>query len=228
MDDTTDIERHLSRRDPDLGRAIAIVRASKGEPLRPPPSKDNAFQSLVRAVIYQRTSEASGATVFAKLEQIAGGRLKPTNVLALTAANIRNAGMSASKAAYVANVARWFDENPATAKRLRSMTDERVIEALTSIPGIGLWSVNVLLVFNFGRLDVAPSPDVVIRGIGAIIYGLRSLPSVEFMEQKFERWRPYRSIATMYFYQAGKLRLTKADVRRGRTKIDEAGTRSGT
>jgi 3-methyladenine DNA glycosylase/8-oxoguanine DNA glycosylase len=83
-------------------------------------------------------------------------------------------------------------------------------------------------VFNFGRLDVAPSPDAVIRGIASIIYGLKSLPTVEFVEKKIERWRPYRSIATMYLYQTGKLKLTKADIRRGRTTVDEAALRSGT
>jgi DNA-3-methyladenine glycosylase II len=228
MDDTVDIERYLSKRDRDLGRAITIVRASRGAPLRPPKSKDNAFQSLVRAVIYQRTSESSGATVYAQLEKITGGKLKPSNVLALTVPKIQKAGMSVTKAAYVCNVARWFDANSATAKKLRSMPDEQVIEALTAIPGIGLWSVNVLLVFNFGRLDVAPSPDAVIRGIASIIYGLKSLPTVEFVEKKIERWRPYRSIATMYLYQTGKLKLTKADIRRGRTTVDEAALRSGT
>jgi DNA-3-methyladenine glycosylase II len=228
MDDTVDIERYLSKRDRDLGRAITIVRASRGAPLRPPKSKDSAFQSLVRAVIYQRTSESSGATVYAQLEKITGGKLKPSNLLALTIPKIQKAGMSVTKAAYVCNVARWFDANSATAKKLRSMPDEQVIEALTGIPGIGLWSVNVLLVFNFGRLDVAPSPDAVIRGIASIIYGLKSLPTVEFVEKKIERWRPYRSIATMYLYQTGKLKLTKADIRWGRTTVDEAALRSGT
>ena len=66
MHETVDIERYLSKRDPDLGRAIEIVSAAKGAPLRPPPSKDNVFQSLVRAVIYQRTSEASGSTVYSQ------------------------------------------------------------------------------------------------------------------------------------------------------------------
>jgi 3-methyladenine DNA glycosylase/8-oxoguanine DNA glycosylase len=228
MSDTIDIERYLAKRDPDLGRAIGIVRASKGGPLRPPPSKDNAFQALVRAVIYQRTSESSGATVYAHLKKIAKGKLKPANVLSLTEPQIQKAGMSGSKAAYVLNVARWFDANPATAKKLRSMPDEKVIDELTTIQGIGLWSVNVLLVFNFGRLDVAPAPDAVIRGVASIIYGLRSLPSVEFVEKKIETWRPYRSIATMYLYQTGKLKLTKADIRRGRSAMDEAGLRSGT
>src|SRR3984957_2669298 len=77
MDDTGDIERYLSKKDPSLGRVIKIVRAARGELLRPLPSTDNPFQALVRAVIYQRGSEASGATVFSRLKGIAGGTLTP-------------------------------------------------------------------------------------------------------------------------------------------------------
>lgn len=228
MDDAIDIERYLSKKDPALGRAIRIVRAAKGEPLRPPPSKDNVFESLVRAVIYQRSSEVSGSTVYSRLEEIAGGKLAPAKVLSLSVDRIRKAGLSNAKAAYVRNLAEWFDDNPKMAKRLASMPDDEIVSSLTSIPGIGLWTVNVLLVFNLGRLDVAPSPDAVIRGIAQIVYDLKTQPSVEFVQKKIETWRPYRSIATMYLYQAGKLKLTPADIRRGRAGVGEGGIRSGT
>jgi 3-methyladenine DNA glycosylase/8-oxoguanine DNA glycosylase len=68
----------------------------------------------------------------------------------------------------------------------------------------------------------------VIRGIARIVYGLKSLPSVAFIKEKMETWRPYRSIATMYLYQAGKLKIAPADIRRGHGSIDEAAIRSGT
>ena len=136
--------------------------------------------------------------------------------------------MSTAKATYVRNLAEWFDGNPKIAKKLPSMPDDEVISSLTSISGIGLWTVNVLLVFNLGRLDVAPAPDAVIRGIARIVYGLKAQPSVEFFKEKMETWRPYRSIATMYLYQAGKLKITVADIRRGRATVDEDGIRSGT
>jgi DNA-3-methyladenine glycosylase II len=228
MDEAVDIERYLSRKDPDLGRAIKIVRAVKGQRLRPPPSTDNVFQALVRAVIYQRTSEASGSTVYDRLETVAGGRLKPAMLLALTVLQVQKAGLSKAKATYIRNLAEWFDANPKIARKLPSMETEEIISSLTSITGIGLWTVNVLLVFNLGRFDVAPVPDAVIRGIASIVYGLRSLPSVEFMERKIEKWRPFRSIATMYLYQAGKLKLTQADIRRGHARVDDGGIRSGT
>ena len=228
MGDAIDIERYLSKKDPHLGRTIKLVRAARGAPLRPPSSPDNVFQALVRAVIYQRSSEASGSTVYSRLQEIAGGNLAPTRMLSLSVGRIQKAGMSTAKATYVRNLAEWFDGNPKIAKKLPSMPDDEVISSLTSISGIGLWTVNVLLVFNLGRLDVAPAPDAVIRGIARIVYGLKAQPSVEFFKEKMETWRPYRSIATMYLYQAGKLKLTPADIRRGRAGADEAGIRSGT
>jgi DNA-3-methyladenine glycosylase II len=228
MDDTGDIERYLSKKDPSLGRVIKIVRAARGELLRPLPSTDNPFQALVRAVIYQRVSEASGATVFSRLKGIAGGTLTPAKILSLSVTRIQKAGLAQSKAMYILNLAKWFDANPKIAKKVPSMSDEQIISSLTSISGIGVWTVNVLLVFNLGRLDVAPSPDAVIRRIARIVYGLKGQPTVEFVKERIERWRPYRSIATMYLYQAGKLKVTTADIHRGRASIDEGGTRSGT
>jgi DNA-3-methyladenine glycosylase II len=228
MDETVDIEHYLSKRDFALGRAIKIVRAARGEPLRPPRSMDNPFQALVRAVIYQRVSEASGSTVFSHLEKIAGGKLTPAKILSITAGRIQKAGLAQSKAIYIVNLAKWFDVNAKIAKKLPAMSDDDVIDALTAIPGIGLWTVNVFLLFNLGRLDVAPTLDAAIRVIAKTVYGLKTPPSVEFVKEKMEAWRPYRSIATMYLYQAGKLKLTPADIRRGRARFDQGGIRSGT
>lgn len=229
MVDKTDIERYLSGKDPALGRVIRIVRSTKGgPPLRPPLSKDNVFQTLVRAIIYQRSSEASGSTVYARLEEIIGDKLAPAGMLSLTVDDIRKAGLAKSKATYILNLAEWFDANRKIAKRLASMPDDEVVASLKPIPGVGRWTVNVLLVFNLGRLDVAPAPDAVIRGIARIVYGLKTQPSVEFVQRKIEVWRPYRSIATMYLYQAGKLKLTPADIRCGRAGVDAGSIRSGT
>jgi DNA-3-methyladenine glycosylase II len=228
MNGTVDFERYLSKKDPHLGRVIKLVRASRGAPMRAPVSTDTPFQALVRAIIYQRVSASAGETVYSRLEEIAAGKLTPQRILALTAAKIQKAGLAKSKATYILNVAKWFDHDPTQAKRLPSMSDEDIIEALTAIGGIGLWTVNVLLVFNLERLDVAPAPDPIIRRVAQLVYGLRTVPSAAFVKRKIESWRPYRSIASMYLWQAAKLRLTAADIRRGRTRTDEAGLRSGT
>jgi DNA-3-methyladenine glycosylase II len=228
MNGAVDVETYLTNNDPKLGHLIALVRAHRGEPMRPPAPTGSPFEALVRAVVYQRISETAGATVYSKLEKIAGGKLTPKRVADLTTARIRTAGLALSKSTYIGNLATWFIENPKTAEQLPSMSDEEIIKALTNISGVGLWTVNVLLVFNLGRLDVAPAPDVIIRRVAQLIYGLETLPSVDFVKEKMEHWRPYRSIASMYFWQATKLRITAADIRRGRSKSDEAAQRSGT
>ena len=228
MNDAVDVETYLAKNDPKLGHLIAIVHAHRGEPMRPPAPTGSPFEALVRAVIYQRISETAGATVYCKLEKIAGGKLTPKRIADLTTARIRTAGLALSKSTYIGNLATWFIDNPTTADRLPSMSDEEIIETLTNISGVGLWTVNVLLVFHLGRLDVAPAPDVIIRRVAQLVYGLETVPSVKFMKEKMEHWRPYRSIASMYFWQATKLKITAADIRRGRSKFDEAAQRSGT
>jgi DNA-3-methyladenine glycosylase II len=228
MSSTVDIEAYLSRKDPKLGRAIKVVRAHRGEPMRPPASTETPFEALVRAVIYQRVSESAGATVYSRLEEVAGGKLTPKRMGTLTAARIQKAGLALSKATYIRNLTTWFAENPKTAKRIPSMSDEEIVEALTVVSGIGSWTVNVLLVFNLGRLDVAPAPDAIIRRIAQVIYDLEALPSADFVKEKMERWKPYRSIASMYLWQATKLKVTQADLRRGRSGSDDAALRSGT
>ena len=225
MNGEVDIESYLSKKDAKLGRVIKLVRARRGEPMRPRASTETSFQALVRAVIYQRVSESAGATVYSRLEEIAGGKLTPTRIGALTTARIRKAGLALSKSTYIQNLATWFDDNPKSAKRLPSMSNEEIVEALTAIPGIGLWTVNVLLVFNLGRLDVAPAPDPIIRRAVQLVYGMRSMPSAEVVTKKMQSWRPYRSIASMYLWQATKLKITQADLRPGRAKVDEAGLR---
>jgi DNA-3-methyladenine glycosylase II len=228
MNGTVDIETYLTKNDSKLGHLIAVVRAHRGEPMRPPAPTGSPFEALVRAVIYQRISESAGATVYSKLEKIAGDKVTPKRIAELTTARIQTAGLALSKSTYIGNLATWFIDNPKTADRLPSMSDEEIIEALTNISGVGLWTANVLLVFNLGRLDVAPAPDVIIRRVAQLVYGLETLPSVKFMKEKMEHWRPYRSIASMYFWQATKLKITAADIRRGRTRLDEAAQRSGT
>jgi DNA-3-methyladenine glycosylase II len=228
MTTRVDIEAYLAKKDPKLGRLIAIVRAYRGEPMRPPAPTGSPFEALVRAVIYQRVTESAGSTVYSRLEEIAGGKLKPECIAELTTSRIRKAGLAVSKSTYIGNLATWFIENPKTAERLPSMSDEEIIEALTNISGIGLWTVNVFLVFNLRRLDVAPASDAIIRRVAQVIYGLETLPSVDFVKERMEHWRPYRSIASMYLWQATKLKITAADIRRGRRKSDQAARRSRT
>src|SRR6201986_3883234 len=109
MSADVDIDAYLSRKDPRLGRVIGMVRAHRGKPMRLPVSTETTFQALVRAVIYQRVSEPAGATVYSRLEGVAGGKLTPRRIGALTTRQVRKAGLALSKATYIQNLATWFE-----------------------------------------------------------------------------------------------------------------------
>jgi DNA-3-methyladenine glycosylase II len=90
---------------------------------------------------------------------------------------------------------------PALAK-LRKMADDEIIERLTSVRGIGQWTVEMLLIFRLGRPDVLPVADLGVRRGFMLTYGKREMPKPGDVLQFGERWRPYRSVASWYMWRA--------------------------
>jgi DNA-3-methyladenine glycosylase II len=125
---------------------------------------------------------------------------------------LRAAGLSQAKANAVRSLAEWFEANRATARHLAELPDEAVVNALIGIPGIGRWTANVFLIFTLGRLDVVPADDLGIRRGVKLTYGLTSVPAAALVREKALQWRPYRSIASIYLWQAVKLKLTPQDL----------------
>ena len=210
-----DIEAWLTRADPALGRAIRFVVARLGR-LRLERSATPPFPALVRAVVYQQMADEAAAAIFEKLRRSVDGSLTSTKVLALSLEELRAAGLSAAKARYVRNLAAWFDTHRALARRLPSLTNDEIVATLTTIPGIGVWTANVFLIFDLGRPDVVPAVDLGMQRAMQLVYGLPSRPSPAQIRERAERWQPYRSLASRYLWQAVKLGITEADLARRR------------
>ena len=211
------IESVLAKADPALARAIEAVIARQG-PVKLAPSHTPPFEALVRAVVYQSLSGKVAAAIFTKLKQAIGNTITPVNILATSPASILDAGLSNAKARTIHNLATWFVSNEKQATALPQMADEDIFHTLTGIAGIGAWTVNVLLIFNFGRPDVLPVADIGIRRGVQLIYGLIEIASTRTVQEKAELWRPYRSIASMYVWQAMKLKLGPTDLEEGRNQ----------
>jgi DNA-3-methyladenine glycosylase II len=88
------------------------------------------------------------------------------------------------------------------------MSNDEVIKALTSIPGIGIWTANVFLIFNLRRPDVVPATDVGIRRGVQLAYGLTKIATPDLVHRRSVRWEPYRSIAFIYLWNAVKLKIS--------------------
>jgi 3-methyladenine DNA glycosylase/8-oxoguanine DNA glycosylase len=211
------IENRLAEVDPALGRVISAVMARIG-PQRVTRSRTSPFEALVRAVVYQSVSGKAAAAIFVRLSEVATRPLMPSKILALRPPVLMRAGLSSAKARTILELARWYTSNRKLAKALPMLPDNEVIELLTAIPGIGAWTVNVLLIFNLGRLDVMPAADSGIRRGVQLTDGLRVIATPKQVIERSEAWAPYRSIASIYLWQATKLKLAPNDLKQGKHK----------
>src|SRR3982751_2423692 len=97
---------------------------------------------------------------------------------------------------------------------LARTTDEKIIERLTKVRGIGRWTVEMLLLFDLGRLDVWPVADYGVQKGFAKTFGRRKLPTPKQLTKIGEKWRPYRSLAAWYFWRAlDKTEAAKPEVK---------------
>jgi DNA-3-methyladenine glycosylase II len=209
--------RHLRRADPEIGRLIG----AHGPP-RLAPSR-NHLQSLTRAIVYQQLSGKAAGTIYRRFLDLFGGRFPDAAAIAAMATpRLRGAGLSAAKAAYVRDLAARFASGAVDPRRFRRMSDDDLIELLTSIKGIGRWSVHMFLLFGLNRPDVLPVGDLGVRRGMQLRFGLGELPLPRDMEELAAPWRPYRSIASWYMW-----RVVEEHTARARGGQSPEGTQNG-
>jgi 3-methyladenine DNA glycosylase/8-oxoguanine DNA glycosylase len=206
-----DFEGELARVDPALGRVIAAVVGRIGQQ-RITPSRAAPFEALVRAIVYQSVSGKAAAVIFARLKQAISGTVDPARILAMSKDTIASVGLSKSKSRAILNLAEWFAANREAAEALPDLPDVEVLATLTAIAGIGAWTANVFLIFDMGRLDVMPAADLGIRRGVQLVYGLGDAATSKQVHEKALLWRPYRSIASIYLWNAVKLKIVPDDL----------------
>ncbi len=161
------------------------------------------FETLVKSIVYQQLSGKVAATIFARLRAAAGdGRLTPEAALKLAPQRMRTLGLSRQKIGYIRDIARHTLSGEADFATLPGMKDEAVIEALTGLRGVGVWTAHMFLIFALRRKDVLPVGDLGIRAAVKKAYGLESMPTPSEVEQVGEKWRPYRTIASWYLWRS--------------------------
>ena len=116
---------------------------------------------------------------------------------------MRSAGLSGQKLKYIRNVAQFATEHDLSYTHLDQFSDEEIIKHLTQIKGIGVWTVQMVLMFVFERPDVLPLGDLAVRQKMAIAYGVESTGKQLYADLEIvaEKWRPFRSMACKYFWR---------------------------
>ena len=191
--------RVLMRRDPRL--AVIIKRV--GRCCLPDSRAHDPFAGLVRVILAQQLSGKAAATIYGRVEALAGGRSQLTceRLRALDAMALRAAGVSRPKISYLYDLADRVGDGRLDLHALDGHADEEVIEAITAVKGLGRWSAEMFLMFRLNRSDIFPVGDLgIVKGMQRL-FGMKRRPAVSTMLRLAEPWRPYRSIAAWYLWR---------------------------
>jgi DNA-3-methyladenine glycosylase II len=167
----------------------------------------NRYHSLARAIVAQQISTSAARSIWKRLEALTAPEpLTADAVMTLPDDALRGAGLSPQKLRYFRDLAIRVADGRLPLVRLARMSDDEVIEALTEVTGIGVWTAQMFLIFSLGRVDVLATDDYGIRAAIKTLYELEVLPNRALVEQIAEPWQPYRSIASWYLWRSLELK----------------------
>lgn len=196
----TNAQKQLAAVDPALGKVIARVGPAQ---LEPSPEFD-PFHALVRSICHQQLHGKAAETILgrvnakfgdgtlADLEKIRRARIQ----------SMRACGLSAAKALAIKDLAlKCADGTVPPAKALHAMADDEIVERVSQVRGIGRWTVEMMLMFRMGRLDVFPVDDFGVRKGFTLLRQLPAPITPRALWPLGELWRPYRSVASWYLWR---------------------------
>jgi DNA-3-methyladenine glycosylase II len=188
---------HLKNADPVMRSIIERVGAYKIQHREP------SFETLVRSIVYQQLSGKVASVILGRLiALLPDGEVTPAAILKLTPARMRKAGLSKQKTAYIRDLARKTNKGIVKFETLEKMTDVEVIEHLTQVKGIGVWTAHMFLMFALRRPDILATGDLGVRIAIKKAYELADLPLPKQVEELGLGWRPYSSVAVWYLWRS--------------------------
>jgi 3-methyladenine DNA glycosylase/8-oxoguanine DNA glycosylase len=194
---------HLTAADPKLARLMDRV----GPFAMPTREAMSPFEMLLHAIVYQQITTKAAASIHGRLVALfPGDKPGPRRLQKLSDEDLRGAGLSRPKQRAARDLAdKALDGTVPARRQLDRMDDDAIIERLIQVRGIGQWSAEMMLIFQLGRPDVLPVTDLGVRKGFQLSHGGRALPEPKKLLRYGERWRPYRSVASWYLWQANYL-----------------------
>jgi DNA-3-methyladenine glycosylase II len=161
------------------------------------------FRALAESIIYQQLSGKAADTICKRFRALFHGKSFPTpeDVLKIRVSRLRSAGLSQQKAAYLKDLALKCSDGTIEPKKFPSMTDAEIIEHVTAVKGIGEWTAHMFLMFTLKRPDILPTGDLGIQKGFKKLFGLKKLPSPEYMHRLAVGWRGHRTMASFYLWR---------------------------
>jgi 3-methyladenine DNA glycosylase/8-oxoguanine DNA glycosylase len=173
-------------------------------PVQLKPRLLSPFQSIIHAIIHQQLSGKAAASILSRFQALFDDSSFPTPLalINIDEEKLRTAGISRAKVGYIKNVARRAHEGfVPSLGGCHKLTDAELVSQLTSIKGVGRWTVEMVLIFNLGRPDVLPVHDLGIRRGYQLAYRKKSLPKPEHLQRIGAKWAPFRTMAALYLWR---------------------------
>jgi DNA-3-methyladenine glycosylase II len=193
---------HLRQSDDTLARVIDergpldLEARVRGRP-------QDAYGALLRAIVGQQLSVAAARTIYNRFTDLFGGHTPtPEELLEVDEDALRGVGLSRAKAKYVRSLGEHVISGELELDHLDDLSDDEIMAELTAVKGLGEWTAHMFLLFHLGRPDVLPVGDLGVRRAVERLYGLEGLPSAAELDALAERWRPYRSLASLYLWES--------------------------
>jgi len=188
---------HLKKSDPVLAAIIDRVGPCRIQ------YRDPVFQTLVRSIVYQQLHGKAALTIFNRLMEAAkADPLTPEAILGLRPVKMRALGLSPQKLAYIRELARMTRGGEVDFQLCEVLEDQAVVEHLTRVKGVGVWTVHMFLIFALRRPNILPTGDLGVRAAIRKAYNLAVLPAPAEMERIAAPWRPYCSVASWYLWRS--------------------------
>lgn len=193
----------LAGSDPVMARLIerlgdrSVAQRRRGLP------KPDAYGALLRTVVGQQISTTAARTIYGRVLDIFDGRTPTAHeLLEVDEQRLREAGLSGRKVSYIRDLAAHVAGGELELDRLHELSDEEVIAEIVAVRGFGRWSAEMFLIFHLERPDVLAGDDLGIRRAVQLEYGMDELPPPAEVLEIGERWRPHRSLASIYLWES--------------------------
>ena len=189
--------KYLLKRDPSLKELFY------NPPIENLYPESNFFQSIIRSIVYQQLSGKAARKIYQRFINI----LKldkypdPKDVLNISNEKLKSVGLSYMKVDYIKNVATYFIENPKIITSLDYKSDQEIIDLVSSIRGVGVWTVQMFLIFTLNRPDVFPVTDLALQKGYSAYYKKKKLSDPKIMLDHSKKWIPHRTTMSLYFWR---------------------------
>jgi DNA-3-methyladenine glycosylase II len=163
-------------------------------------SNDNYFDALSKSIIYQQLSGKVAKIIYTRfLALFEKDNPRPDQYLKINNSDLREIGLSKQKISYINNLSNFFI-NDNNLSQFKNLSEQEITNKLIPIKGIGQWTIDMFMIFTLCKTDILPIGDLGIKKAFKHLYNLQEFPTEQFMKEKSEDWRPYRTIACCYLW----------------------------